>query len=515
MDVPLDTLSSTSEQYRGRHALVIGGSIAGLLAARALVDYFDQVTILDRDTFPETPDHRNGASQSRHAHGLLPKGHMMISQMFPGIMDELRAAGALSIYGTVPVVIVSPYGKLPARRLDGEYIAFSRYLLEWHLRHRLSGYAGIRLRTATEVTGLLTTPDHRRVIGVQTRERGTAGHADTIMADLVVDASGRYSQACKWLTTLGYEAPPKEIIHSQIGYASRFYAKPADFPDEWQALIISSRPPHNPRAGLIIPVENGRWHVTVAGMAGHYPQLDEESFLQWAREVADPSMYEALRVAVPLTPIRGYRVPENCLHHFERLRRWPSGFIVTGDAVCAFNPIYGQGMTVCATDAQVLAECLKEQRERLRPGFERRFQRRVAKTVALPWILATRGDVRWSGVTLSGARLPLILSLVHRYLELVLRCAVEDPVVAQAYGAVTGMFAPLRSLAKPRLLMRVLSHAFKRMVRGGTGIAQSVQQSALSPEALAFLRAKPAALNKRWPDDVQCQEPIPSTQVDS
>jgi flavin-dependent dehydrogenase len=232
VNTPLDTLSPVYEQNRNHHALVIGGSIAGILAARVLVDYFDRVTILDRDSFPQTPDHRNGAPQSHHTHGLLPKGHILIQQMFPGIMDELRAAGAFSLYGCVPVAIVSHYGRLPPRWLDKEYMAFSRYLLEWHLRRRLSEYAGVELRVMTEVTGLLTTPDRTRVTGVQMRERGMAGHADTIMADLVVDASGRYSQAPKWLTMLGYDAPPQETIHSQVGYASRFYAKPADFPHE-------------------------------------------------------------------------------------------------------------------------------------------------------------------------------------------------------------------------------------------------------------------------------------------
>jgi 2-polyprenyl-6-methoxyphenol hydroxylase-like FAD-dependent oxidoreductase len=493
MQVSSNTPSSTFEQDRGRHALVIGGSMAGLLAARVLVDYFDQVTILDRDTFPETPDHRKGVPQSQHTHGLLPKGHVIIRQMFPGIMDELRAAGALAVRGVVPIVMVSQFGKLPAQRLDSEFIAFSRYLLEWHLRHRVSMYPGIHLQAHTEVNGLLTTPDRTRVIGVQTRVRGTAGHTDTMTADLVVDASGRSSQAHQWLTTLGYGAPPQEIVHSHIGYASRFYSKPADVPAEWQGLIVSSRPPHNPRAGLIAPVENGRWHVTLAGIGGHYPQLDEESFLQWARELADPSIYEALRVAKPLTPIRGYRTPENCLRHFERLQRWPSGFIVTGDAACAFNPIYGQGMTVCAMDAQLLAECLKEQQQCSRADFERRFQQRLAQTVATPWMLALRGDLRWPGVTLSGTRLPLRFCLVHRYLDFVLRCAVEDPVVAQAYAGVTSMFAPLQSLTKPRILMRLLSNTFKRMVRGG---AETAQQPALSPEALAFLRAQPAVLQE-------------------
>src|SRR5438045_4655158 len=163
MNVPPHLPPSTSEQHRGRHALVIGGSMAGLLAALALADHFDQVTILDRDTFPETPDHRKSVPQSHHAHVLLPRGHMIISRMFPGIMDDLRADGALSVSGVVPFVIVSVAGKLPAQRQDGDFLGFSRYLLEWHVRHRLSKHVGMHLRANTEVIGLLTTRDRMRV----------------------------------------------------------------------------------------------------------------------------------------------------------------------------------------------------------------------------------------------------------------------------------------------------------------------------------------------------------------
>jgi 2-polyprenyl-6-methoxyphenol hydroxylase-like FAD-dependent oxidoreductase len=470
--------------------------MAGLLAARALADNFDQVTILDRDTFPETPDHRKGVPQSHHAHVLLPKGHMIISQMFPGIMDDLRAAGALSVSGVVPFVIVSAAGKLPAQRLDGEFMSFSRYLLEWHIRHRLSKYVGIHLRANTEVIGLLATHDRTRVIGVQTRERGRAEHTDSIMADLVIDASGCHSQTSQWLTTLGYDTPPEETVHAQVGYASRFYAKPTDFPNEWQGLTIRSSPPHNPRGGLLTTVDNGRWHVTLFGIGGHYPPLDEESFLQWARELSDPCIYESLRVAVPLTPIRGYRTPEIRLRHFERLQRWPLGFIVTGDAVCTFNPIYAQGMTISAMDAEALAECLREQQQRPRLDFERCFQQRLARIVAVPWTMTIGEDLVWPGVTLSGKRLPLSYGLVHRYMDLVLHCAVEDPVVTQARGAVLSLLAPPQLILKPFILIRVLRNVFKRMIRGAAGAPQSARQPALSSEALASLRAKPAALQE-------------------
>jgi 2-polyprenyl-6-methoxyphenol hydroxylase-like FAD-dependent oxidoreductase len=213
------TPSSASVQKNvGRHALVIGGSIAGLLAARVLSDYFEQVTIVDRDIFPMTPEHRKGVPQSHHAHALLPAGQYIISQLFPGILDDLRADGALSVFNVVPMAFVTPAGKLPGLKQSGEFLAFSRSLLEWHVRNRLSQRPGIHIISNTDVTGLQSTLDQTRVTGVQIRERGQAGHTDVLGADLVVDASGRHSQAPHWLVELGYEAAPEEKINSGLPF---------------------------------------------------------------------------------------------------------------------------------------------------------------------------------------------------------------------------------------------------------------------------------------------------------
>ncbi|HLG75407.1 MAG TPA: FAD-dependent monooxygenase [Ktedonobacteraceae bacterium] len=480
----------------GGHALVIGGSMGGLLAARVLSDYFEQVTIVDRDVFPTTPAHRKGVPQSQHAHALLAAGQSIINQLFPGIMDDLRADGALSVSNVVPIAIVSPAGKLPSLRQPGEFIAFSRYLLEWHVRDRLSRLPGVQIIANTEVVGLLSTPDQSRVTGVQVRERGQLEHTDVFSADLVVDASGRHSQASQWLVDLGYEAPTEETINSGLGYASRFYARPENFPSDWQGLIINGRPPTNPRAGLILPVDNDRWHVSLGGFAGHFPPTDEEGFLQWARDLPDPSIYEALRIAQPLTPIRGYRTPVNHWRHFERLQRWPAGLIVTGDAVCAFNPIYGQGMTVSALDAMTLRTCLQEQQRAPRPNFEQRFQHALAGTVANAWLVSTSEDLRWPGVMLSGARPTPGLELLHRYMDLVLYSAVEDPQITQAYMSVITMLNPPRSLTRPRMFARVLIGAFRRTwKRASSGKQEPL--FALTPAAIAQLHTLPQRWYKR------------------
>jgi len=478
-----------------RNALIIGGSLAGLFAARVLSDSFNTVTILDRDIFPLTPDHRKGVPQSYHAHGLLPTAFPIIEQLFPGIINDLCKDGADVASDIIPLAIVSPKGLLPLPKMREASISFSRPLLEWHVRNRVSKLPNIHIITNTEVTGLVATHDRTCVTGVQVHERGEQrSKSNTITrlyADLVVDASGRHSKAPQWLTDLGYEAPRVETINSNLRYASRFYLKPEQFPAKWQNLIINGRP-QNDRGGVMLSVDNGRWHVTLGSMAGKTPPIDEEGFLQWAQELADPSIYEAMRIAQPLTPIRGYGTPENHFRHFELMQRWPTGFIVTGDAVCAFNPIYGQGMTVSAFDAMVLKRCLQEQQNSPRVNFEQYFQQQLAETIATPWLLATSEDLRWPTVRLRGASQNPRSYFLRRYLDLVLYAAIVEPKIAQAYFSLIILATPLRSLLNMHMAARILAmaskRAIKRLLRGEDSCGQ-----ALSQEELSIIRSLPSS----------------------
>jgi 2-polyprenyl-6-methoxyphenol hydroxylase-like FAD-dependent oxidoreductase len=482
-----------------RDALIIGGSLAGLFAARVLSDSFNTVTILDRDIFPLTPDHRKGVPQSYHAHGLLPSAFPIIEQLFPGIINDLCKDGADVASDIIPLAIVSPKGLLPLPKMLEASISFSRPVLEWHVRNRVSKLPNVHIITNTEVTGLLATQDLTGVIGVRMHERGVQGCKCTgitrLYADLVVDASGRHSKAPQWLEELGYDAPRVETINSNLRYASRFYLKPEQFPAKWQNLIINGRPP-NDRGGVLLSVDNGRWHVTLGGMAGKAPPIDEEGFLQWAQELADPSIYEAMRIAQPLTPIRGYGTPENHLRHFERMQRWPTGFIVTGDAVCAFNPIYGQGMTVSAFDAMVLKRCLQEQQNSPRVNFEHHFQQQLAESIATPWLLATSEDLRWPTVRLRGASPGFGLYFLRRYLDIVLYAAIVEPKIAQAYFSVIILATPLRSLISPRISAHILAVAYKRAVKRLL-LAEDSYGQALSQEELSIIRSLPSSNNNK------------------
>jgi len=482
-----------------RDALIIGGSLAGLFAARVLSDSFNTVTILDHDIFPLTPDHRKGVPQSYHAHGLLPTAFPIIEQLFPGIINDLCKDGADVVSDIIPLAIVSPKGLLPLPKMREASISFSRPLLEWHVRNRVSKLPNIHIITNIEVTRLLATHDRTCVTGVQVHERGEQrSKRNTITrlyANLVVDASGRHSKALQWLTDLGYDAPRVETINSNLRYASRFYLKPEQFPAKWQNIIINGRPPNN-RGGVMLSVDHGRWHVTLGGMAGKAPPIDEEGFLQWAQKLADPSIYEAIRIAQPLTPIRGYGTLENHFRHFELMQRWPTGFIVIGDAVCAFNPIYGQGMTVSAFDAMVLKRCLQEQQNSSGVNFEQYFQQQLAETIATPWLLATSEDLRWPTVRLRGASPNPGSYFLRRYLDLVLYAAIVEPKIAQEYFSLIILATPLRSLISLHMATHILTVAFKRAIKRLLRGEDSCGQ-ALSQEELSIIRSLPSSNNDK------------------
>lgn len=461
----------------GRHAVVIGAGMAGLWAARVLSDHFARVTVVERDRLPESPAHRRGVPQSYHTHTLLTRGQRALDQLFPGIDAELADLGAPRVEWTRECLFYFRTGWTRPFRSELASRACSRDLLEWAIRRDLAGRAAIRFVEGREVEELLFEPQTGRVTGVQLRTWGTAatsaavdnrdrgdGVEETLHADLVVDASGRDSVTPAWLEALGYGPVPETVITPFLGYASRLYRRPPELAPKWKALIVSNVPPHQPRGGVLYPVEDGCWIATLAGCARDYPPTDEAGFLAFARSLATPVLAEALDGAEPLSPIRGYRRTENRLRHYEQLDRWPDGFVALGDAACTFNPVYGQGMTVSALGALVLDQCLRERRRRrsgddLR-GLSRRFQRRLAWENRTPWLLATGEDFRWP--TTVGGSPDFVTRLAHWYVDLVLESIVSDQHVAREFFRVLHLLESPIMLLQPQLLARILARATKQ-----------------------------------------------------
>lgn len=443
-----------SQHQRRAHAVVIGSSVAGILAARVLADHFAQVTVIERDQFSAQPDFRAGAPHARHPHGLLVRGQQIMEQLFSGLTAELTAQGALPINVGRDLALI--IGTRAVRPFDTDLVAlfFSRPLLEHTLRARLCALPQVTIRTGYGASGLLTDHAGHRVTGVRVRPRGEGEQPEEqILADLVVDAAGRGSRLPAWLAELGYPAPEETTIDAAAGYSTRLYRIPSATPP-WRALYCMPQAPTQRRGCLVMPVEGERWMVTLTGMDGDYPPTDAADYLAFAATVPVAGFAAMLAQAEPLTEPYGYRNIANRLRHYERLPRQPEGLLAIGDSVYALNPVYGQGMTIAAIGALTLDGWLRERRHDPALTGAHSFQRRLAQVNAQPWQLATGQDLLWPSAT--GGQPDPVTRLLQRYVDLVLQTMVENGEVAARFSRVQNMLSSPAALFHPRVLWQVL-----------------------------------------------------------
>jgi 2-polyprenyl-6-methoxyphenol hydroxylase-like FAD-dependent oxidoreductase len=432
----------------GDRAVVLGASMAGLLAARVLADAYAQVTVIDRDDLPQTPMHRRGVPHGRHIHGLLARGQQALEELFPGFTAELVAQG-------VPAGDLLANGRLyfSGHRLRQAHtglmvLSASRPVLEGHVRARVRALPNVRFVDRCDVVGLATTPDGRRVTGARVLRRADGSAEELLAADLVVDATGRGSRTPAWLEALGYPRPPKEQVRIGLGYATRIYRqRPGALGGD--LAVLQAATPQHPRTGALQVLEGDRWLLTLAGILGDHPPTDPDGFLAFARSLQFPDLYETVRDAEPLDDPVSFRFPASVRHRYERLDRFPDGLLVVGDAVCSFNPVYGQGMSVAALEALTL-------RRHLQRGIQpqpRRFLRDLARVVDVPWDMAAGGDLVFPGVP---GRRTLKVRLVSAYLTRLHAAAAHDAHLATTFVRVAGLVALPQSLLRPGIVVRVL-----------------------------------------------------------
>ena len=345
-----------------RHAVVLGGSLAGLLAARVLSDHFEQVTLIERDAYSETTAARKGIPQANHVHGLLVRGREILEELFPGVQDEMIAAGApvVDIANEIAWLTAAGWGvRFPSELM---VLAFTRPLLDLHVRRRLAKNPRVKILDNTDVVRLVPDAKTKRLAGVLICPRVAETDrrvARKLRADLVLDATGRASRAPRWLEDLGCKAPEEIVIDAHLAYASRLYRIPEHFAGDWQCAYVQAAPPDEKRGAILFKVEDNRWLVTLIGRGGDTPPADEAGFLEFARSLRESIIFDAIRDAEPLTPIKTHRATQNRWRRYERAQSLPENFLLLGDAVCAFNPVYGQGMTTAALGAMALRECLR------------------------------------------------------------------------------------------------------------------------------------------------------------
>jgi 2-polyprenyl-6-methoxyphenol hydroxylase-like FAD-dependent oxidoreductase len=428
-------------------AVVIGGSMAGLLAARALADAYGDVTVIDRDRLPVSPEHRRGVPQAHHAHALLARGQQVLEELFPGLTADLVARGAprgdmladARLYFSGHKLMQAPSGMV--------LISASRILIEDAVRRRVRAFPGITFAPPSHVVGLTTTPGGERVTGVRARQR-TDGSAAELEAELVVDASGRGSRAAAWLETLGFERPKEDRIPVDVRYTSRRYRLPSDALGG-DLASLQAPTPTQPRAGVLARLEGGAWLLTLAGILGDEPPAHPDGFLAFARSLPCRDIHDAIENAEALDDPVSFRFPASVRRRYERLARLPEGFLPVGDSLGSSNPVYGQGMTVAALEALVLQRHLR----RTDRSGSRRILRDLARVLDGPWEMARGADLALPGVP--GPR-PWPLRLFGRYIARLHAAAVHDGRLGAAFVRVSGLVDEPAALLRPGVVLRVL-----------------------------------------------------------
>jgi flavin-dependent dehydrogenase len=304
----------------------------------------------------------------------------------------------------------------------------------------------VRIVDNTRVLGLMATKD--RVEGVRVQQAAERGV--TYAADYVVDSGGRGSRAPEWLQDLGYERPNEEEVFVGLGYTTRLYRRvPTDLGGD-VAAIIAPKPPKEMRVGFALAMEGNRWIVTMGGWLGNHCPTDPEKYCEFSKTLATQDIYELISRAEPLTDAVSFAFPSNLRRRYDRLKRFPKGFLVIGDALCSFNPLYGQGMSVATLEALALRDCLESAAstdEVWKPFFNA-----AARVIDGPWMIASGGDFAFDGVT--GSR-PFATGAINWYLDRVHKAASTNRQVCRAFFDVANLLAPPPSLFKPSIVARV------------------------------------------------------------
>jgi 2-polyprenyl-6-methoxyphenol hydroxylase-like FAD-dependent oxidoreductase len=438
----------------GEHAVVIGGSMAGLMTARVLADFFRWVTVFERDQIEDRPAIHKSIPQGNHVHALLLGGQRVMSDLFPGFTEEMKSAGAVPYTISRDLVWYGPGGKGysvsgsvrdPRDFGFGSY-SLSRGLLEHLMRRRTAALANVKIETGLAIEGLVH--DDGRVRGVRTR----AGGSQEIEADLVVDAGGRTSHAPRWLAAMGMPTAEETTIGVDFAYTSTKFRNTGGLEEP---LSFFGGPPPNTRGGAIFAIEDDTWHVALGGRFGDYPPTDVDGFFAYAKGIPNPGLYEAIKDAERIADLSHHRFATSVQRHYERLAVFPENFLVVGDAIASFNPVYGQGMSSAAQQVAALDQILRERASESRTiaGIATVFFAKAAEVISAPWMLAASADFAYPQT--KGERPPGFAE-AGAYFAALDAMQAEDVEVSRLLAEVFQLTKPLSVLLEEPLRTRVM-----------------------------------------------------------
>ena len=444
-------MTSASFNPLGRRAVIAGGSLGGMLGARAIAPHFAEVVVLERDVFAATPAPRRTTPQSHHVHVLLKGGENAIEEILPGFRGAIEASGSVKMRAGQDFLAGSELGFAP--RFDGglELHGQSRWMLEHCLREQvLATTPNVSLRTGATVRGLMLDAGAHRFSGVKLEtNNGTAN----LEADLVIDATGRGEGGLRWLSALAITLPDVEEVGVDFGYSSAVVELAADPARDWKALVMGNLPRVGARGAVLLPIEGGRFICSLGGRAGDYPPDNEAGFLEFAKSLPHPNMYEALKTARFVSPVARMIYPANRFRHYERLTTLPHGLIPLGDALCSFNPTYGQGMTSAALQAHALFDTLAQRASGdSLDVLTRTYLQRAADVARMPWRQANYNDFLYP--TTQGDR-TMFSDDELRYRMEVQIAAARDDVVRKLSTEVGHLLLPFERLMQDDVRTRV------------------------------------------------------------
>jgi 2-polyprenyl-6-methoxyphenol hydroxylase-like FAD-dependent oxidoreductase len=436
----------------GRHAVVIGAGMGGLAAAGVLARHFEQVSLLERDRLPDQPSPRPGTPQCRQVHGLLAGGLEALCRIFPGIDRNFAAAGAVPVRVAADFCAELPgFDPFPRRDFGRVVYAASRPLLEHTVRRRALAERNVAVRDQCLVLELIPAADRHSIAAV--RCQAIDGAPETIAADLVVDASGRGALTLAALEAMGRARPPETTVGVDIGYATAVFEPPEQRPD-WQVVLSFAGGPPDRRSGFLLPIEGDRWMACVAELHCARPPRDLAELLDAAGRLRTPTIHDAIRNARPTGLPQRFGLKENSWRHYETVVGFPDGLIPIGDAMCRFNPVYGQGMSVAATEASILADLLRRRSGDGQglAGLPQAYLAEVEPWIAGAWSMSATPDLAYPATR--GER-PADLEHTLAFVGALHRLAARDPLVHEVLVAVQHILRPHDALRDPALVERV------------------------------------------------------------
>jgi 2-polyprenyl-6-methoxyphenol hydroxylase-like FAD-dependent oxidoreductase len=455
----------------GTRAVVLGGSVAGLCAAGALADHFDEVVVLERDVLPADAQHRRGVPQSKHPHFVLNSGRQAMNALFPGFEDDLLAAGGMLLMPSYDAAYLEQPGWAPRKRSTMTMIYTSRILIERVLRDKVRGLANVRIEEAVTVQGLES--DAGAVTGVRLQRSGDS--ATTLSADFVVDALGRGSSVADWLEQAGWPQPPVQTLDAKVTYVSRWYDLPS--PEErpeawwWHHIVVMptqdrdpGRPDEHAYLSNFFPIDGNRAIACLGSWGLDMPKTSDDLAMA-AKRLRTPLFSEAMERSTPTSEVHVTRSTGNKWRRYDRARKAPDRLVFIGDSICGFNPFYAQGMSAASMSAVVLKTAL-EGVDRLEPGFARRFTQEQAKLLKVPWGMAMARDQGFDCATGTEVvprwRRRMLTSLGDKAFNAITGAAREDNVIDEHFAKVFNLDESLADMFRsPRVWLGLVRYQFR------------------------------------------------------